>query len=87
MKGDRDDDPTLVIQAVDKLGRPVSEELLDAAHRNWKRVVVYAQQQGQDGAIAAGVLEATIHWLSAHSDEAKLRFPLTFSKGLGRGQR
>jgi len=67
MKGDREDDPTLIIQPVDKLGRPVSEELLDVARRDWKRVVVYAQQQGQDGAVAAEVLEATIHWLSALS--------------------
>lgn len=49
MIGDREDDPTLAIQSVDKLGRPVSGELLAAAHQSWKRLVVYAERQRQDG--------------------------------------
>ncbi len=65
MKGDREDDPTLFIQAVDELGRPVSEELLGAARRNWKRIAAYAQKQGQDEAVAAEALEATVHSLSS----------------------
>jgi DNA-directed RNA polymerase specialized sigma24 family protein len=65
MIGDREDDPTLAILSVDKLGRPVSEDLLAAAHKSWKRLVPYAQRQGQDGSIAANLLEDTIHRLSS----------------------
>jgi DNA-directed RNA polymerase specialized sigma24 family protein len=65
MIGDREDDPTLAIQSVDKFGRPVSEELLAAAHQSWKRLVLYAERQGQDGSVVADVLEDTVHRLSS----------------------
>ena len=65
MISDREDDPTLAIQSVDRLGRPVSEELLAAAHKSWKRLVLYTQRQGLGGSVVANTLEDTLHRLSS----------------------
>ncbi len=65
MIGDREDDPTLAILSVDKLGRPVSAPLLAAAHESWKRLRVLAERQGQDGSVVADFLEDTLHRLSS----------------------
>ncbi len=65
MIGDREDDPTLAIQSVDRFGRPISEELLAAAHRSWKRLILYAQRLGQDVSVVANTLEDTLHRLSS----------------------
>lgn len=57
-------DPPLWIQSLDKRGRPIDSELLDAAQRNWKRVLSYAQRQRQDASRAADIFEAVVHSLA-----------------------
>jgi hypothetical protein len=65
MNGAPEGDPTLWIQSRDKLGKPIDAEFLAVAQRSWKRVLTYAQQQGLDGAVAAGVLERAVQTLSS----------------------
>src|SRR2546425_8974210 len=65
MRGEIEGDPTLWIQPHDKLGKPISADLLAAAQRNWKRVVSYAKHLGQDASRAAEELEGTAHSLSS----------------------
>ncbi len=65
MSGDAEGNPALWISPRDELGRAVDEEILAAAYRVWKRVVTYAQAQGQDTARAAEALEVAAHSLAA----------------------
>jgi|SRR5579875_153080 len=65
MKGEAEGDPTLWIPPRDKLGKPINAEVLAVAQRSWKRVLTYAEQQGLDGAVAAGVLERAVQTLSS----------------------
>jgi DNA-directed RNA polymerase specialized sigma24 family protein len=65
MKGAPEGDPMLWIQPHDKLGKPIDAEFLAVAQRSWKRVLTYAEQQGLDGAVAAGVLERAVQTLSS----------------------
>ncbi|HEY6467171.1 MAG TPA: hypothetical protein VIY69_14325, partial [Candidatus Acidoferrales bacterium] len=68
MRGDTASEPTLWIQPQDRAGRAIDRELMDAAHRNWRRVVSYARRQGQDSSRAAEELESAVHSLSALFD-------------------
>lgn len=58
-------DPPLWIQNLDKRGRPIQGELLEAAQRDWKRVLSYARRHRQDAAFAAEVFETVVHSLSS----------------------
>ncbi len=64
MKDDIKDDPTLWIEPRDKLGKPIDAEILSVARRSWKRVLIFARQNGVDEAVAASVLERAAQALS-----------------------
>ena len=68
MSGDGEGNPALWIGPRDELGRAVDEEILAAAYRVWKRVVTYAEVQGQDTSRAAEALEGAAHSLAALSE-------------------
>jgi RNA polymerase sigma factor (sigma-70 family) len=68
MRGDTASEPTLWIQPQDRTGKAIDRELMDAAHRNWRRIVSYARRQGQDSSRAAEELERAVHSLSALFD-------------------
>ncbi len=48
----------------DKDRAPIEPELLEAARRNWKRVLAYADKQHQDASRALEVFESVVHSLS-----------------------
>jgi RNA polymerase sigma factor (sigma-70 family) len=56
--------PPLWISDTDRHGRPVRRPVIEAAYRIWGRVLDHLQQQRQDVAPAAEVLEATCHSVS-----------------------
>lgn len=65
MRGETTSEPALWIQSHDKAGKAIDGELLDAAHRNWRRVISYAKRLGQDPSRAAEELETAVHSLSS----------------------
>ena len=56
--------PPLWISETDGHGNRVNREVIEAAHRIWKRVLQYVQHEGQDLAPTAEILEATCHCVS-----------------------
>ena len=48
MKGEAEGDSALWIRGQDELGRPIDADIVDAAKRNWKRVLTYAESQRHD---------------------------------------
>ncbi len=57
-------DPPLWIQSRDKRGRPIDPKVLDAAQRNWGRVLEYVRRELQDAPRAAEILERVVHSVS-----------------------
>ena len=53
-------DPPVWIWQVEGSGSVVETDLLDAARRNWARMLSYAQRFDQDSAVAANILEAVL---------------------------
>ena len=49
---------------LDEEGTQIQPELLEAASRTWKRVLAYAQAQGQDASRTADVFESVVRLLS-----------------------
>jgi len=68
MTGETASEPTLWIQPHDRAGKAINSELLEAAHRNWRRIAAYAKRQGQDPSRAAEELEIAVHSLSSLVD-------------------
>lgn len=60
MRGDFEANPPVWIWQSDGSGTAVETDLLDAARRNWARVLSYARRYEQDSSIAADVLEAVL---------------------------
>lgn len=56
--------PPLWISDRDDHGNLVSPEVIDAAHRIWRRVLQYVQYEGKDLAQTAEILEVTCHCVS-----------------------
>lgn len=57
MKSEPDGDPGLWLREKDGLGQEHDKVILDTAKRNWKRVLAYAERQGQDPSVAADIVE------------------------------
>jgi hypothetical protein len=49
---------------LDEEGTPIQAELLEAARRTWRRVLAYAQRQGQDTSRTAEIFETVVRLLS-----------------------
>jgi hypothetical protein len=49
---------------LDEEGTKIQPELLEAARRTWKRVLAYAQRQGQDESRSAEIFESVVRLLS-----------------------
>jgi DNA-directed RNA polymerase specialized sigma24 family protein len=60
MRGDFEADPPVWISKPDGSGAAVETDLLDAARRNWARVLSYAQRYEQDSSVAADILETVL---------------------------
>ena len=60
MSGDFGANPPVWIWQSEGSGTTVETDLLDAARRNWARVLSYARRYGQDSSIAADILEAVL---------------------------
>jgi len=56
--------PPLWISETDKRGNRVLREVIEAAHRNWNRVLQYLRREDLDVAPAAEILEETCHCVS-----------------------
>lgn len=65
MKDETGGNPILWLPPHDELGRPQDPAILAAAEHNWMRVLAYARRQGQDGSVAADVLERVVGALSS----------------------
>jgi len=76
MKDETGGNPGPWLQLHDELGKPTDPAILSAAQHNWKRVLAYAQRQGQDPSVAAEVLEKTVGALTS----LKLRRPQLFER-------
>ena len=57
-------DPPFWIGNPDKDRTPIEPELLEAARRNWERVLAYAHKQHQDTSRAVEIFESVVHSLS-----------------------
>ena len=60
MSGDFEAGPPVWIWQSEGSGIAVETDLLDAARRNWPRVLSYAQRYQQDSSVAADILEAVL---------------------------
>jgi len=73
MCGDFESNPSVWVWQRDESGTTIETELVDAARRNWARVLAYAQRHQQDSSRAADILEAVLLSLSrAKRAHAKL---------------
>src|SRR5579859_211836 len=64
MRGDFEADPPVWIWQSDASGTAVETDLLDAARRNWARMLSYAQRFQQDPSTSADILEEILLALS-----------------------
>ena len=64
MRGDIEADPPVWIWQSDASGTAVETDLLDAARRNWARMLSYAQRFQQDTSTSADILEEILLALS-----------------------
>lgn len=64
MRGDIEADPPVWIWQSDASGTAVETDLLDAARRNWARMLSYAQRFQQDPSTSADILEEILLALS-----------------------
>jgi DNA-directed RNA polymerase specialized sigma24 family protein len=64
MPRDIDPDRRVPIWPLDRSGKALEQDLLDAAERNWERIRAYADRHHQDPSIAANLLETTLIALS-----------------------
>ncbi len=60
MRGDFQAEPPVWIWQSEGSGTAVDTDLLDAARRNWARMVSYAQRYEQDSSVAADILETAL---------------------------
>jgi hypothetical protein len=60
MSRDFEPDPPVWIWQSEGSGIAIETDLLDAARRNWPRVLSYAQRYQQDSSVAADILEAVL---------------------------
>ena len=60
MRGDIEADPPVWIWPSEGSGAAVETDLLDAARRNWPRVLSYARRYQQDSSVAADIIEAVL---------------------------
>lgn len=65
MKDETGGNPSLWLPLHDELGRPQDPAILAAAQHNWLRVLAYARRQGQDGSVAADVMERVVGALTS----------------------
>ena len=63
-RGDFGANPPVWIWQSEGSGATVETDLLDAARRNWARVLSYARRYEQDSSIAADILEAVLRAIS-----------------------
>jgi len=75
MRGDFQAEPPVWIWQSEGSGTAVDTDLLDAARRNWARMVSYAQRYEQDSSVAADILETALRATSkvrrAHQQSGK----------------
>ena len=64
MREPSESDPSFWIENLDEEGAPIEPELLEAARRSWRRVLAYAQRQGQDASRTAEIFESVVRLLS-----------------------
>jgi hypothetical protein len=64
MREPSESDPSFWIENVDEEGAPIEAELLEAARCTWRRVLAYAQRQGQDASRTAEIFESVVRLLS-----------------------
>jgi DNA-directed RNA polymerase specialized sigma24 family protein len=77
MRGDFEPDMTAWVWQRDESGTAIEPDLLDAAQRNWTRVLAYARRHQQDSSRAADILEAVLLSVSrARRAHAKLGSPI-----------
>ncbi|MGD0326633.1 MAG: hypothetical protein ABSD45_23170, partial [Terriglobia bacterium] len=60
MRGDSRANPPVWIWQSEGSGATVEKDLLDAARRNWARLLSYARRYDQDSSIAADILETVL---------------------------
>ena len=60
MSGNFEADPPVWIWQSEGAGAAVETDLLNAARRNWARVLAYARRYEQDSSVAANILEAVL---------------------------
>ena len=60
MSGDFEADTPVWIWQLEGPGAAIETDLLDAARRNWPRVLSYARRYEQDSSVAANILEAVL---------------------------
>ena len=60
MRGEIEADPPVWIWQSDGSGAEAETDLLDAARRNWGRMLAYARRYEQDSSVAADILEAVL---------------------------
>jgi hypothetical protein len=65
------------IWPLDRSGKPIEQDLMDAAERIWPRIRAYAEHHQQDPSITANLLEATLVALSrARKSNGRLMRPI-----------
>jgi DNA-directed RNA polymerase specialized sigma24 family protein len=64
MRGNFEPNPPVCVWQRDESGASIEADLLDAAQRNWARLLAYAQRQQQDSARAADILEVVLRSIS-----------------------
>ena len=77
MREDFERNPPVWVLPSDESGTVIGPDLVDAAQRNWTRILAYARRHQQDPSRTADILEATLLSLSrARRTNGKLPRPI-----------